>query len=384
MGKKRLIVTAARHSYRHVPLCIPADDLGIKARDSAGVRDLAKGQQAPVQIAADSGRRYLCWILDDLPVGQSREYEILSSAQPPSSQVELVEVGGERIEFRIGGDLFTSYCYAGDVARPFLYPVIGPGERNVTRSYPMIQDVPGETKDHPHHRSIWVAHGDVNGADDWSEAEGHARIVHRRFLEKSAGPVFGRVKALNDWVDAQGGKIMEEERTVTVYNLPDTGRLIDLGVEFRATEGDVRFGDTKEGGIVSVRVATSMDGNKGGVITNSFGGVTEAETWGRRAQWCDYSGPVGGRIVGITILDHPGNFRHPTYWHVRDYGLMTANPFALSAYKGDANWDGRHIVKSGESFRFAYRICIHDGDAEGGNVAGQYHGYVNPPGVVLK
>ena len=383
MGKKHISVTAARHSYQDVPVRAPADGLGIKASDAVALRDLVTGRQIPAQLIAEGERHFICWIADELRAGQRREYEILSGVSVAALSVALVDVNGE-VEFRIAGEMFTSYHYGGGVVRPFLYPVIGPGGKGMTRNYPMIQNVPGETNDHKHHRSVWVAFGDINGADDWLEEDGCARIVHRQFLEKSCGPVFGRIRTLNDWVDNQGGKLMEEVRTITIYNLPKTGRIIDLDVVFRATEGDVRFGDTKEGGIASVRVATSMDGDKGGLITNSFGGVTEAECWGKPAHWCDYSGSVDGRIVGIAIFDNPGNFRYPTRWHVRDYGLFTANPFALSAYAGDPNVDGSHIVKSGEVFPFAYRLYLHNGDARAGSVAEQYHGYINPPTVEVK
>jgi len=385
MFGKHIRVTAAGHGCENIPIStqVPSDR-GDEA--APGLMETKTGRQVPGQVMVDSsGNPRLTWIVDELRVGQTREYELSRKVQAPaSSGVELVDLGDGRVQFHINGELFTAYHYGGDIVRPFLYPVVGPGGKGVTRDYPMVNDIPGETSDHPHHRSIWVAHGDVNGADDWSEGEGHAYIKHAEFLEKSSGPVFGRVKMLNDWVDDQGRKLLEEERTVTVYNVPDSGRIIDLDVVFHATEGNVKFGDTKEGGIASVRVATTMDGDKGGLIINSYGGVTEAETWGKRAQWCDYSGPVEGRTVGITIFDHPSNFRHPTYWHVRDYGLMTANPFALSAYKNDPGIDGSRVVKSGERFAFSYRIFIHDGDAQEADVAEKYHGYINPPVVAVE
>ena len=56
-------------------------------------------------------------------------------------------------------------------------------------------------------------------------------------------------------------------------------------------------------------------------------GVRDGATWGKRAEWCDYYGPVEGQVVGIAIFDHPSNPAHPTWWHVRDYGLFAANPF---------------------------------------------------------
>ncbi len=40
----------------------------------------------------------------------------------------------------------------------------------MTRGYPM-EFHEGEKKDHPHHHSFWVAHGDVNGTDNWSIAD---------------------------------------------------------------------------------------------------------------------------------------------------------------------------------------------------------------------
>ena len=38
----------------------------------------------------------------------------------------------------------------------------------MTRNWPM-KNVENEEHDHPHHRSFWYAHGDVNGHDFWSE-----------------------------------------------------------------------------------------------------------------------------------------------------------------------------------------------------------------------
>jgi hypothetical protein len=176
---------------------------------------------------------------------------------------------------------------------------------------------------------------------------------------------------------------MEEEREVVFHNLSASCRAVDLKVVFRATGGDIRFGDTKEGGICSIRVATSMDAGDKGTIVNSYGGVNESETWGKRAQWCDYYGPVADKTVGIAILDHPKNFRYPTYWHVRNYGLMTANPFGLSHFLGDKTADGSHTLPAGEELVFRYRVLFHADTTEAADVAGKFHDYINPPKVSL-
>lgn len=379
---KNVKITAKRHRCTNLPVCVSVGDM--QSPEVVALECTKTGRTFPAQIVSSDNQRFLYWIVGALSIGESREYKIVPINNAPTpTLVEVLDDGKEKVDFKIGGELFTSYHYGGDIIRPFLYPVVGPGGKGMTRNFPMVKDVPGETTDHKHHRSLYVAYGDINGVDNWSEEEGCGRVVHRKFLEKFGGPVLGRVRVLNDWVDNQGKKLMEEVRTITVYNLPETGRMIDLEVAFRATEGDVKFGDTKEGGIVSVRVATSMDGDKGGIITNSYAGITEAETWGKPAHWCDYSGPVDGRAMGIAIFDTPENFGYPTRWHVRDYGLFAANPFALSAYLNNPNVDGSHIVKSGELFAFAYRLYFHDGDVFAAGVGEQYHGYINPPLIEL-
>jgi methane monooxygenase PmoA-like len=282
----------------------------------------------------------------------------------------------------VGGHLLTAYEYDPSVARPCFYPVIGPTGQAVTRHFPMKPDVPGEAKDHKHHRSMWSAYGELNGADNWSEEKNHGRQVPQGQPELESGPVFGRLTARNQWVTPEGKPQLDERRVLTVYNVGDGRRLFDYEITFTASNGDVLFGDTKEGGILSFRVATSMDAKDHGRIENSAGGVGEKQCWGKPAAWCDYSGPVGGETVGIAVLDHPGNFRSPVHWHVRDYGLMTTNCFGDSAFASEEGGHrGEYTLKSRQSLTFRYRVLLHRGNASEGAVAQAYAAYTEPPRV---
>lgn len=290
---------------------------------------------------------------------------------------------GDCIEIILRNEEFTVYRYRNVPARPYFWPVLAPGGISVTRAWPMRDDVPGETRDHKHHRSLYFAFGDVNGVDNWSEEAGHGHTVHRSVDEVVSGPVFGRFRTTSDWTDARGAKVLEQKATVTVWNIPgDVVRMMDVELLLEATEGEVVFGDTKEGGLLTVRVATPMDVPRGGRIENAYGGVNERETWGYAAHWCDYSGVVDGHHVGIAVMDHPLSFRYPTYWHVRDYGLMAANPFALSAYTQGAK-DGTYRLSAGESLRFLYRVIVHRGDASAADIRSRYLDFVSPPRVSL-
>lgn len=130
---------------------------------------------------------------------------------------------------------------------------------------------------------------------------------------------------------------------------------------------------------MAIRLAPTMrlKGPVGqGHIINSEGN-RDGETWGKRAAWCDYYGPVDGEIVGVAIFDHPQNPKHPTWWHVRDYGLFAANPFGVSDFerKPKERGIGNITIPAGENLTFKYRIFIHKGDNEQGKVAEHYSEY---------
>jgi len=117
-------------------------------------------------------------------------------------------------------------------------------------------------------------------------------------------------------------------------------------------------------------------GKPTGHIINSEG-VRDEATWGKRAAWCDYYGPVEGKIVGIAIFDHPQNPRHPTWWHVRDYGLFAANPFGRHDFeKLPDKTAGNLVVPAGQSITFRYRFYVHEGDEKQSKVAERYADYV--------
>lgn len=351
----------------------------------AALKELASGESVACQIDGSKKVNALCWMVRGLKARESRTYALEPSARPASSMVQVNDVKAERrVDVTIGGKLFTSYHYGEQWVRPFLHPVIGPGETLVTRNYPMRDDVPGEERDHHHHKSIWVAYGECGRVDNWSEEPGHGYQVHKRFVDLTSGPVFGRIVARNDWTDKKRKKQFEETRELIFYALPGGERLFDVNVTFKMTEGPVTFHDTKEGGLVSVRVATSMDVRNGGRIENGYGGINEVETWGKSAPWCDYSGMVDGEHVGIAVMDNPDNPRYPTGWHVRDYGLMTANCFAWKYYRPEKKEKGDMDFKKGSTTAWKYRLQIHKGDAKRGRVKERFIDYIAPPIVTVE
>ncbi len=303
-----------------------------------------------------------------------READVNAAASSKAG-VQLARLE-DRVRVELNGQLFTEYVFK-NTPRPYCYPVMGPGNLAMTRDWPM-KDTPSEAHDHPHHRSLWYAHGAVNGQDFWSEGKAAGKTVHDDFLQLKSGKNEGVLKSRNKWVAVDGKVICTDERTLRFYNPGSAGeRMLDFDITLFASNGDLTLGDTKEG-TMAVRLAETMrlKGKVGeGHIVNSVG-VRDGQTWGKRADWCDYYGPVEGKTVGIAIFDHPQNPRHPTWWHVRDYGLFAANPFGQHDFESLSDKNaGNLTVPAGKSVTFRYRFYLHQGDELQAKVAEKYREY---------
>ncbi len=299
-----------------------------------------------------------------------------------------LEEAPDVLSFREGSELVTQYHYGERSplkipAKPFFHP-LNLGGVGLTRPV-AARGESEEGLDHPHHRSLWVAHGNVNGADiwldrvykEWNNEYGFQR--HRSFRWKTAGPACAGFAAVLEWQSAAGKPLLEEERTFIVWKSRPGARLIDLTVVLRAAHGEVMLGDTKEGGICALRIRDELRGDETGLITNALGARGEAENWGHRAPWCDCSGRIGKRPFGIAVLDHPSSFRFPTNWHVRDYGMFTANPFGWHDFGTMWSQDGSHVIPANGSIAFRYRIFLHKGDAAAARVADCWLDFAHPP-----
>jgi hypothetical protein len=333
-----------------------------------------------------TGETEICMIIPNIDAGLS--LDLMLDEQGPEDKdtilanlpVRIEKKYDTQLDIYVQNEPLTSLHYnEPDADRPYLYPLAGPQGQGMTRNFPM-QEVEGETFDHPHHRSVWTAYGEVSGVDQWATGGMVGKISVTDIPIMTSGLVCGRIVFNAQWRNKFGDEeeSLDETREIRVYNLPRGEQSIDFSVSLSANHGDVFFGDTKEGGLLAVRVATSMDGDKGGLIENANGDKKEKRTWGKSAPWCDYSGKVEGYAVGLAIMNHPTSFRFPTYWHVRDYGLFAANPFGLKAFT-NGKLKGEYTLKDGSSITFKYRLLVHEGGVKEGNVTGQYTNYATPP-----
>ncbi len=311
---------------------------------------------------------------------------LLSPSQAALFSIEKTPTGGAIV--KLDGSFLTELV-VDQANKTYLWPIIGTSGVTMTRAYPM-KTVEGEQHDHPHHRGLNFGHENIAGYDTWAEAATfssgskaaerlkHLGSIKLREITELEGGETAVIKTVSDYLDAEGKKTSEEVRKYTFAVKGDT-RLIDVDIELIASEADILVDDKKDAGL-SIRVPTEMavdrgkEGGKGTghIITSE--GLTDEAAWGKRATWVDYHGTVGGKAVGVAMLNHPSSFRHPTPWHVRTYGLFTANPFGLSQLKVQEE-SAAITLKKGEKISLRHRFIFHDGDEKSAQIAEAYADY---------
>ena len=290
------------------------------------------------------------------------------TAQEPRFQTKQQS---DRVDLLQDGQLVTSYQFQSGT-KPILWPLIGPDQSRMSREYPMA-DGKDEDHDHPHHRSLWMTFGEVNGFDFWAEGDekNKGRVVHKEILSLKESESAASVTARHEWQTKSGQVILEETcRYAVVDSMHGSDdRLIDCEYILKHPEGasnePIHFGDTKEG-MFAVRVPETMRADKSnGQILNS-NGLLNGATWGRAAQWVDYAGKVTSDAkseMGVAILTHPKSFGSDGYWHVRTYGLFAHNPIGVSHFlevnPSAVKKEGGYYLPSGASMHLIYRVILH-------------------------
>ena len=323
--------------------------LGKKSASASEPREAAAPPDAPRVESAAAGVSPIVW-----PKGDG--FRFTESA--------------DRLAIAHSGQPVAEFVFRDEkIFRPYFANVHAPGGVKATRNHPPVAGA--DATDHESmHPGIWLAFGDISGADFWRN-KGH--MEHVRFTEPPAVRD-GRLTFATECRlrTAEGRSLCSLTNRFTLAARTNAWLLV-WDATFRSDDGDFTFGDQEEMGF-GARVATAITEKNGGVIKSSTGQKTAKATWGQPAEWCDYSGTVNGRPIGITLWSDPKNFR-PSWWHNRDYGVFVANPFGRAAMKqGDKS---TVKVKRGEGVRLRFAAAVHAG--EGFIPSSAYRDFIQGP-----
>jgi hypothetical protein len=270
----------------------------------------------------------------------------------------------KRIEVRVDDKLFTALHADTEAQKLYLHPLLSPSGQPVTRAFPMEQ-VAGESTDHPHQRGVWIGSERVSGVDFWENEPSYGTNNQGTV---TLGEVTG-LRSGNDegaftlhavWKGPDGAMFIDETRTMTFRAAP-TVRTIDIDLHLQARK-ELTFEDNYDA-ILGLRLGTEFEEAHGGRAVNAEGLTGWQQLRGSRSAWIDSIATMAGKKVGVAVMDHPKNFRFPTPWHVREYALVFASPFGSRKYSA-SNPDFSLTMRPGQLLDLRYRILVHDGDLD--------------------
>src|ERR1043166_5076877 len=88
-----------------------------------------------------------------------------AGTQPKAApKMQAVPQPGDEVSFQRDGEEIARYHFGSTLRRPFVFPIVGPSGRALTR-----MGHPHDPVGHSHHNSFWVAHNDVNGVSFWAD-----------------------------------------------------------------------------------------------------------------------------------------------------------------------------------------------------------------------
>jgi len=255
------------------------------------------------------------------------------------------------------GQVIAEYCFADpQVSHPFWRQFRTLSGIQLTRNHPPKEG--SDATDHVGmHTGAWLAFGDVSGNDYWRlKAKVQQKELSIVPVEETGTASF---RVQNDWLSQNNETVILKEETQFRFRLVHEGYLLEWDTSLVAATGDVVFGEQEEMGL-GLRVATplAVDKKLGGRMLDSAGRLNGKAIWGQTADWCDYSGPIGGGWGGITVLVDTKNGR-PCRCHARDYGFLALNPFSTKVFTGGEPTPFK--LDQGKNIRLRFGLYIHQG-----------------------
>ncbi|MCG6189055.1 DUF6807 domain-containing protein [Maribellus maritimus] len=265
---------------------------------------------------------------------------------------------GDKIEFRINGNLFSSYIVSEFEKYPFFYPVNGPSNAGVTST---------RNANYPHHSSLFFGCDKVNGGNYWQEGLERGQILSlREDIIETGGP---RAVIENEciWKRPGAKAPVKDIRKITVSAPSKEMFQIDFEITIEMLL-DVTISKTNHS-LFSVRMDPDLAVINGGTMINAEGKTGEKNTFGKASAWMDYYGERMGKTEGLAILQHPSNDWYPAPWFTRDYGFFSPTPMYWPEN------DEFISLKKGEKIHLKYRVLVHSGDHLEADIAGEFESF---------
>jgi hypothetical protein len=205
----------------------------------------------------------------------------------------------------------------------------------------------------------------------WELSEKGGIIEHEKFEQSGGGAVFAHFTALLRHIalNAPGGPktALHETWKLLIYNLTDAFVFDVELTQTCATQSPVQVLENSYGGLAIRGHRNWFDVRNSEYLTSE--GRTRKDGNQTRPRWVDLYGWADGKLSGISVLDHPDNFRfpQPVRLHPEKPYFCFAPP-ALGAFS----------IEPGKPYRSRYRFYIHEGRPDPGAIDRVWDDFAHP------
>jgi len=341
--------------------------------------ELVETQSGEVLGVQPDGQGRLVFMPAALEADGPQRYALRPAAAPAGPAVHIQD-DGRQLSVLAHGQPLLNYHTA--VVMPpeglpayyrrsgFIHPLYTPQGKVLTDAFP---------PDHAHQHAIFFAWVNTlfqgRNIDFWNQHKRTGAVSHTEVLEMQSGPVFSRFRVRLQHQDLSDSSrvipVLNETWTVTAYHLQNEKEcyLIDLlseqqcagdsalhllqyhygGMAFRGSGQWYDPGYERQAGD-----STNLLGpGRGGFLTSE--GKTRMDGNHSRPRWVSVFGHIDGAACGVTLLDHPSNFRFP-----QPVRLHPSSPY----FSFSPTVLGPFDIRPGEVYRSRYRILAFDGEPD--------------------
>ena len=362
-----------------VPVQSPIPD-GIPNRHPFILISNDTNKRVPTQSDYSGDVPVVRWMLEQpLYSGQSRDYRLVLVDRFPKRTPRVQATNtNDAIKIAVGKLPVLEYNMAirpsPDETKPyyarsgFIHPIFDPHGNVLTDDFP---------PDHMHQHGVMFPYTRTTfrgqAVDFWNQAAQQGNVTHANLTGTVTGVVFGGFTA-----ELHHVAFLDRDKTATalteiwkvVVYQQDEWFLIDFtSTQKCATDDPLILQEYHYGG-------WAIRGRRNWVKTTAGAGFLTSEGKKRDAgnhtqrNWVDIHGPVSnGKHAGITVLNHPDNYRFPQ--PVRLHPSMPYfcwAPMVLGNYK----------IKPGEPLVSKYRMVVHQGEVNAAKMTELYNDFTHP------
>lgn len=341
------------------------------------------GEIIPLQKDEESNAYFR---LGHLPSGESSEFTLIQQNEESLQNKVTLQKDGDKISFNTNNEPILGFYFKesplpADTIDPkyrrggYIHPVYTPQGTIITDDYP---------SNHLHHHGIWAAWTKTQFQDRtpdfWNMGAQTGTVIPVSLDSIFSGPVFAGLISKHDYVDLSAEEpitALHETWNLKVYPQVElegfSGYIFELKISQQcATDDPLILPEYRYGG-VGFRGHWDWNGEENTFFLTATG-RDRSDGHATRAKWCHIGGYVDQKLAGITMMDHPDNFRSPQPMRIHPH-----EPFFNYAPSQAGDWQ----ISPSETYQVTYRFVVYDGEPNVEIIERLWNDFATPAEVTI-